>query len=320
MAADGNGKKKKADKASRKKHKGRAPLPKVIRPDHDAPAIETRYGAFDLDDPVLPAWIDENALKSGGYPYDERIKDKLYEEELTQLQIELVKLQHDVIATGKRLLILFEGRDAAGKGGAIFTFDQYLNPRSARTIALPKPTDVEAGQWYFQRYLQYLPTAGEIVLFDRSWYNRAGVEAVMGFCSEPERSVFLDQAPKVERLLVEGGIVLFKFWLNVGRMMQLKRFHERRHNPLKIWKLSPIDYASLEKWGAYTRARDEMFAATHTSATPWTTVRANDRRRARLNIIRYVLDAMDYAGKDAKVVRQPDPLIIAAGPELLGEE
>ncbi len=320
MASDDDKKKKKSAKHDKKKDKRRAPLPKVIRPDSDAPAIETEHGSFDLDDPVLPEWLDDNALKSGGYPYDDRIKDKLYEEELTQLQIELVKLQHEIVATGKRLVVVFEGRDAAGKGGAIFTFEQYLNPRSAHTVALPKPTEVEAGQWYFQRYVDHLPTKGEIVLFDRSWYNRAGVEIVMGFCTEGERMVFLDQAPKFEHLLVDEGIVLFKFWLNIGQLMQLKRFHERRHNPLKIWKLSPIDYASLKRWDDYTQARDEMLAATHTPAAPWMVVRANDRRRARLNIIRHVLDAMDYAGKDPKIVRHPDPLIIGAGPDLLASE
>jgi polyphosphate kinase len=309
-ATDGNG---------GKKHRKRDPLPKVIEPEADAPRIKTKRGSFDLDDLVLPAWIETAAFKSGGYPYDESMKDKAYEEELTELQIELVKLQRHVIDTGLRIVILFEGRDAAGKGGTIFAFRQYLNPRSARLVALPKPTDTERGQWYFQRYVAELPTSGEMVLFDRSWYNRAGVEPVMGFCTPAEHRLFLESVPGFEKMLVGQGIVLFKMWLSIGFEMQLKRFYERRHDPLKVWKLSPIDYAAMHKWDAYTRARDEMFAAADTPEAPWTVVRSNDKKRARLNIIRHVLGELAYPGKDKKAVGKTDPLILG-GPGLIAHD
>jgi polyphosphate kinase len=306
------------DKTKKKSGKRRHPVPSVIVPDEDAEVLVTSAGSFDLEDPVLPAWVEEQALASGGYPYDDTIKDKLYEEELTLLQIELVKLQRYIGESGGRMVALFEGRDAAGKGGCIFAMRQYMNPRTARAVALPKPTEKERGQWYFQRYTEQLPTAGELVLFDRSWYNRAGVEKVMGFCTPAEADEFMRQAPEYEKMLVDGGTVLFKFWLNIGRATQLKRFHERRHNPLKIWKLSPIDYAALSKWDAYTEARDAMLSASHRDEAPWTVVRANDKRRARLNVIRHVLAAFDYPGKDTKVVRPTDPLILG-GPELIGD-
>ncbi len=303
-------------KAKGRNGKKRRDIPAVIVPDIDAKVLTTSHGSFDLEDPALPDWVEEGALASGGYPYDDTIKDKHYQEELTLLQIELVKLQRYINETGARLVALFEGRDAAGKGGSIFTMRQYMNPRTARVVALPKPTEKEVGQWYFQRYTEHLPTAGELVLFDRSWYNRAGVEKVMGFCTAAETAEFLNQAPAFEKMLINGGIVLFKFWLNIGREMQLKRFHERRHNPLKIWKLSPVDFAALEKWTAYTEARDVMLAATHSKATPWTVVRANDKRRARLNVIRHVLAAFPYPGRDDKAVGKTDPLVLG-GPRLI---
>jgi polyphosphate kinase 2 len=314
----GQNKKSKKSKEGRKKAK-LSDIPAVIAPTEDAPVLKTAQGAFDLEDPVLPGWIADRAFKSAGYPYDEPIKNKLYEEELTGLQVELVKLQRHVTDKGRRLVLVLEGRDAAGKGGTIFVIRQYMNPRTARTVALPKPTETERGQWYFQRYAAELPTAGEIVMFDRSWYNRAGVEPVMGFCTEEEHRAFLAQAPEFEKALVNDGIVLFKFWLNMGREMQLKRFHERRHNPLKVWKLSPIDYKAMGLWGAYTQARDAMLAQTHRPSTPWTIVRANDQKRARLNVVRHLLSSIDYPGKDPGVVRQPDPLILG-GPELLGKD
>lgn len=306
------GKAKGDDSANKKEDE----IPSVIAPDADAKVLTTRHGSFDLEDPRLPDWVEQRALASGGYPYDDTMKDKHYEEQLTRLQIELVKLQRYVNESGARLVALFEGRDAAGKGGCIFTMRQYMNPRTARAVALPKPTEKEAGQWYFQRYAEHLPTAGELVLFDRSWYNRAGVERVMGFCSKAETEEFLNQAPAFEKMLTSGGIVLFKFWLNIGREMQLKRFHERRHNPLKIWKLSPVDYAALEKWTDYSKARDAMLAATHGKATPWTVVRANDKRRARLAVIRHVLSAFRYPGRDDACVGKVDPLVLG-GPELI---
>lgn len=307
-------KKEKAGKKSKK----RRPIPKVIAPTVDAPRFATRHGHFDLDDPELPDWVEREALASGNYPYNKRIKDKVYDEELVQLQIELVKLQRHVNETGLRIVVLFEGRDAAGKGGAVFAFRQYLNPRSARVVALPKPSEIERGQWYFQRYVAQLPTSGEIVLFDRSWYNRAGVEPVMGFCTPDQHKTFLRQAPDFEKMLIDAGIVVFKFWLEIGRAMQLKRFYERRHNPLKLWKLSSIDYAAMEKWDAYTEARDQMFAATHNEVVPWIVVKSNDKERARLNIIRHVLATLDYAGKSAAIVRLPDPRILGIGPSQLG--
>jgi polyphosphate kinase 2 len=297
--------------------KAAAPLPKQLVPTIDAAPIETKLGSFDLDDPVLPDWVSKDAFGSGGYPYDKSMKSDKYDEELTALQIELVKLQHHVIDKGLKVVMLFEGRDAAGKGGAIFALRQYLNPRNARDVALPKPSDTQRGQWYFQRYIEQLPTAGEIVTFDRSWYNRAGVETVMGFCTPEERKVFLKQAPMLEAGLIDAGTILFKFWLDIGQEMQLKRFHERRHNPLKIWKLSPMDYAALGKWTDYSKARDSMLEETHTDKSPWVIALANDKRRARLNIIRHVLGKIDYPGRDNDVVREPDPLVLGTGPRFL---
>ena len=223
---------------------------------------------FDLDEPKLPAAIEAAALGSGGYPYKKRLKREPYEEELGRLQSQLLKLQSHVLAKGERIVVLFEGRDAAGKGGTIARFLEHMNTRHARSVALNKPSDVERGQWYFQRYVAQLPTAGEIVFFDRSWYNRAGVERVMGFCSEDEVANFLRDAPDFEELIVRDGVKLFKFYLTLGREMQLKRFHERRHDPFKRWKLSPIDVASIAKWNDYSRAQAEMFRYTHTAAVP----------------------------------------------------
>ena len=269
--------------------------------------------AFDIDAKDLPADIAEQALTAGGYQYDKQLKRKLYEEQLDSLQIELLKLQADTQAKGQRIAIVFEGRDAAGKGGCISRFTQHLNPRRARVVALTKPTETEAGQWYFQRYIAHLPTKGEIVLFDRSWYNRAGVERVMGFCTKDQLANFLRDTPEFEELLVRDGIRLFKFYLSIGRETQLMRFHERRHDPLKRWKLTDIDLAAIEKWDAYTKAEEDMFHFTHTAAAPWTVVLANDQRRARLEAIRVLLSALDYEGKDTKIVGKPDTKIIISG-------
>jgi polyphosphate kinase 2 len=270
---------------------------------------------FDLDDPKLLKEIDDAALKSGGYPYDKKLDREPYEQALLNLQIELTRLQAHNLKTRERILILYEGRDGAGKGTCIKAFTEHLNPRNTRSVALGKPTETERGQIYFQRYAVHLPTAGETVLFDRSWYNRAGVERVMGFCSEDELAVFLREAPEFEGLLVRDGIRLFKFFLTVGREMQLKRFHERRHNPLKQWKLSPIDLQALGHWDDYSKAQIEMFRFTHTAIAPWTVIRANDQRRARLETIRTVLSAIEYEGKDKKAVGRADPLIAGNGPE-----
>ena len=274
---------------------------------------------FDLDDKELPKAISKDVIASGGYPYEDRIKRKTYERELEILQHELVKVQSWMQETGERAVIVFEGRDAAGKGGTIKRFREFLNPRHARVVALSKPSDVERGQWYFQRYVAHLPTAGEMVLFDRSWYNRAGVEPVMGFCSPEQHKQFLEEAPKFEQMLVNDGIHLFKFWLNVGQEMQIKRFHDRRQDPMRSWKLSPIDIKALSKWDDYTQARNTMFEQTHTKDAPWTIVRSNDKRRARLNAIRHFLNKLDYAGKDKTAIGKIDDLIVGDGPEFLNE-
>lgn len=272
---------------------------------------------FDIDDPDLPKTIGKGALESGNYPYDEKLDKDFYEKRLEALQVELIKLQSDMLANGKRLVLVFEGRDAAGKGGAIKRYRAHLNPRNTRVVALPKPSDVEASQWYFQRYAAHLPSAGETVLFDRSWYNRAGVEPVMGFCTPEQHHKFLREAPDFERMLTEDGIFFVKFWLNIGRAMQLKRFHARRHDLLKQWKLSPIDLKSLDKWGDYTAVRDEMLGLTHTDYAPWIVVRANDKRRSRLSVIGTVLNRMDYAGKDDKLIEDLDPDIVMPAPDFL---
>ncbi len=241
------------------------------------------------------------------------MKTKRYERELRSLQIELLKMQDWARASGARVVVVFEGRDAAGKGGTISRFRQHLNPRHARAVALSKPSDAERGQWYFQRYVAHLPTAGDITLFDRSWYNRAGVERVMGFCSEDQVSRFFEEAPEFEHALVRDGIHLFKFFLTIGREQQLYRFHRRLTDPLKKWKLSPIDLAAVDKWDDYSKARDDMLRRTHTDHAPWTVVRANDKRRARLNCLRTVLGGLDYADKNAEIVGVPDPKIVQSG-------
>ncbi len=269
---------------------------------------------FDIDNPILPPAIEERALTSGGYPYDQGMKKKVFKEELMRLQLELLKLQTHLQETGERFVALFEGRDASGKGSCISRFLERLNPRHARSVALSKPTEVERGQWYFQRYVCHLPTAGDIVLFDRSWYNRAGVERVMGFCTPAQTETFLRDAPDFEALLVRDGMRRFKFYLVIGREMQLLRFHERRHDPFKRWKITDIDLAAIDKWDAYTRAQAEIFERTSTAEAPWIIVRANDQRRARLETIRWVLSKSDYPDKDARAVGTPDAKIIGTGP------
>ena len=269
--------------------------------------------AFDIEARKLAPIIDDNALKSGEYPYEKKIKNRTYESELLALQVELIKLQAHVRENGQRIVVLFEGRDTAGKGGCIKRIMEYVNPRHARAVALTKPTERERGQWYFQRYVEHLPSDGEIVLFDRSWYNRAGVERVMSFCTKEELADFLREAPQFEGLLVRDGIKLFKIFLTIGREMQLKRFHVRKHDPLKQWKLSPVDLAAIDKWDDYTEAKHDMFRFTHTETAPWTVVRANDKRRARLNVIRHILAGLDYKGKDPSVARAPDPKIVGSG-------
>jgi polyphosphate kinase len=270
---------------------------------------------FDIDNPKLPKAIEDSAFGSGGYPYEKKLKREEFERDLKLLQIELVKLQFHAGKTGERIVVVFEGRDSAGKGSCIGRFREHLNPRSARVVALTKPTETERGQWYFQRYAAQMPTAGEIVLLDRSWYNRAGVEKVMGFATPEQVADFLREAPEFEGMLVRDGIRFFKIYLEIGREMQLMRFHERRHDPLKRWKITDMDLAAMERWAEYTQAKEEMFRFTNTAVAPWTVILANDQRRARLEAIRLVLGALDYDGKDAKAIGTSDPRITGAGPE-----
>ncbi len=250
-----------------------------------------------------------------GYPYRTVMGRDDYEETMAALQRELVRLQADVKASGKRLVVIFEGRDAAGKGGTIKRFRENLNPRVARVVALSKPTDRERGEWYFQRYVDHLPTAGEIVLFDRSWYNRGVVEKVFGFCTDAQRAHFFRQVPEFEAMLVDEGIILIKLWLNVGRAEQLRRFLKRERDPLKQWKLSRIDVDGLAKWEDYTAAISETFARSHTEHAPWTIVRSDDKRRARIAAIRAVLSRIPYEGRNENVAIAPDPKI-CGGPEI----
>lgn len=248
--------------------------------------------------------------RKGGYPYRNLMARKSYEKTKYQLQVELLKLQAWAKETGQRVVILFEGRDAAGKGGTIKRMMEHLNPRGAKVVALEKPSDVEKGQWYFQRYIQHLPTAGEIVLFDRSWYNRAGVERVMGFCSNEEYNEFMRQAPEFERTLTRSGIYLIKFWFSVSRKEQRRRFSEREAHPLKQWKLSPIDLASLDKWDDYTKAKEAMFFYTDTPDAPWTVIKSDCKKRARLNAMRYILHKLPYSNKDSERIGSMDPLLV----------
>ncbi len=260
--------------------------------------------ALQPDDELSPDW------RTGGYPYKSLMSRKNYEKQKYQLQVELLKLQNWVKKTGQKLVIVFEGRDAAGKGGTIKRFMEHLNPRGARVVALEKPSDIERGQWYFQRYVEHLPTAGEIVMFDRSWYNRAGVERVMGFCTPDEYQEFMRQTPEFERNLVRSGTHLVKFWFSVSREEQRRRFKERESHPLKQWKLSPIDKASLDKWEDYTKAKEAMFYYTDTTDSPWTVIKSDCKKRARLNAMKYILHKLAYDGKDAERIGPLDPLIV----------
>ncbi len=271
--------------------------------------------AIKKDDELAENW------REGAYPYKNRLSRKNYEAQKYELQVELLKLQKWVKETGQKVVILFEGRDAAGKGGTIKRFMEHLNPRGAKVIALEKPTEQEAGQWYFQRYIQHLPTKGEIVLFDRSWYNRAGVERVMGFCTEEQYADFMRQVPEFEKHLITSGIHLVKLWFSVSREEQRRRFAQREAHPLKQWKLSPIDKASLDKWDDYTLAKEAMFFNTDSAESPWIVIKSDCKKRARLNAMRYVLNKLPYEQKDHKVVGSVDPLIVGRAGALyeLGE-
>jgi polyphosphate kinase 2 len=269
----------------------------TVRDDEDEPELLTPDGN------VVDTWRED-------YPYDERLSRKEYDAEKRLLQIELLKLQRWLKASGERIVVLCEGRDAAGKGGTIKRFMEHLNPRGARVVALEKPSERESTQWYFQRYVPHLPAAGEFVLFDRSWYNRAGVERVMGFASDAEYDRFVSQAPSFERMLVDDGIHLVKFWFSVTRAEQRTRFLIRQIDPVRQWKLSPMDLASLDRWDDYTAAKEAMFETTDTDFAPWTVVKTNDKKRARLAAMRHVLARFDYDDKDPDVVGVPDPLLV----------
>jgi polyphosphate kinase 2 len=271
----------------------------------------------EVDDPVL---LGPDGRPVGtwreGYPYDERMSRREYEITKRLLQIELLKMQAWVKESGARIVMAFEGRDAAGKGGTIKRFMEHLNPRGATVVALEKPTSQESTQWYFQRYVRHLPSAGEIVMFDRSWYNRAGVERVMGFCSQDEYEEFMRQAPEFERMLVRSGIILFKFWFSVSRKEQVTRFTIRRIDPVRQWKLSPMDLASLDRWQEYTNAKEAMLFYTDTEWAPWTVVRSNDKKRGRIEAMRWVLAHVDYPDKNTEIVGTPDPLIVGPPAEI----
>ncbi len=260
------------------------------------------------------------AFESGEFPYKQRISTKVYEEQMALLQAELLKAQAWVKESGEKLILIFEGRDAAGKGGTIKRFMEHLNPRGARVVALEKPTERERTQWYFQRYIENLPSGGEIVFFDRSWYNRAGVERVMGFCKPNEYLEFMRQCPEIERMLVRSGIRLAKFWFSVTREEQLRRFKSREHDPLKQWKLSPIDKASLDKWDEYTEAKEAMFFYTDTADAPWTIIKSDDKKRARLNCMQHFLATLPYPNKNTKIVTGPDPLIVGTTAHVIGRD
>jgi len=265
------------------------------------------------DSPLEPSPKPKNFkeyYRSGIYPYEEKMSRDEYESLKSELQVELLKVQNWARETGKRIVMLFEGRDAAGKGGTIKRFMEHMNPRHGRIVALEKPSESELGQWYFQRYIQHMPTRGEIVLFDRSWYNRAGVERVMGFCTPGQYLEFMRQCPQMERMLVNDGILLFKYWFSVSREEQLRRFQSRKRDPLKQWKLSPVDLASLDKWDDYTAAKEAMFFYTDTNDAPWTVIKSDDKKRARINCMRHFLSRLDYPEKNSEVAVEADELLV----------
>lgn len=276
------------------------------------PSLEPKDDTRDLSTLRRDTGAIRKLFETGEYPYKKKLSRRHYEAHKADLQVELLKVQDWVKTTGTKVVLLFEGRDAAGKGGTIKRFTEHLNPRSARVVALDKPTDKERTQWFFQRYVQHLPSAGEIVLFDRSWYNRAGVERVMGFCDPSEYLEFMRQTPEFERMLTRSGILLFKYWFSVTRQEQIRRFNSREIEPLKRWKLSPIDRQSLNKWEDYTEAKEAMFFYTDTADAPWTIIKSNDKKRARLNCMKHFLTSLPYSGANDRVVGRPDPLIVGA--------
>ena len=286
----------------------------------DAPVADTTpvdaAGVRPAHDPD----VIRRVFKEGVYPYSDRMKRGAYERRKAALQAELLKVQRWVKESGTRIVVLFEGRDAAGKGGTIKRFMEHLNPRGARVVALEKPTERERGQWYFQRYIEHLPAAGEIVLFDRSWYNRAGVERVMGFCTGAEYLEFMRQCPELERMLVNSGIRLFKYWFSVSQDEQARRFGSRQNDPLKQWKISPVDLASLDKWDGYTEAKEAMFFYTDTADAPWTVIKSDDKKRARVACLLHFLSNVPYPDKNLEVITRPDPLILGPATRVVGRD
>jgi polyphosphate kinase 2 len=298
------------------------PTPSVTPPEPAAPrrpdgadeeVAERRHGRADSE-------TIRHAFETGEFPYRSRLSEKFYLQHMQALQVELLKAQNWVKETGQRIVVLFEGRDAAGKGGTIKRFMEHLNPRAARVVALEKPSERERTQWYFQRYVEHLPAAGEIVFFDRSWYNRAGVERVMNFCSPNEYLDFMRQCPDLERMLVNSGISLFKYWFSVTRDEQVRRFRSRQTDPLKQWKLSPIDRASIDKWDDYTEAKEAMFFFTDTADAPWAVIKSDDKKRARLNCMQHFLASLDYPNKDPHILTGPDPLIVGSSAHVIGRD
>ena len=277
----------------------------------------TILDAEPLDEPqnIVPH-VRSRYFRENIYPYADLMRRREYEGEKEKLQIELMKLQNSMRETGDRAIILFEGRDAAGKGGTIRRFMEHWNPRTARVVALDKPSEVELGQWYFQRYIRHFPTSGEIVLFDRSWYNRAGVERVMGFSTDPDYRRFMRHVPMLERMIVDSGIKLIKLYFSVSQKEQLRRFQQRSSDPLKQWKVSNVDMRSIDKWREYTEAKEAMFLLTNFEVAPWTIVKSDDKKRARINAMRHVINVMDYKDKDPAVAYAPDPSIVAYSHEV----
>lgn len=304
----------KADKSKAVKSKARGRADTALKTE-----MKPAASSFDITSSTLPDGVEDAAFTSGNYPYDKKMKRTKYEARLAPLQIELLKMLSWVKDKGERVVIVFEGRDGAGKGGAIARFTQHLNPRYARIVALGKPSDAEKGQWYFQRYAAHMPTRGEIVFMDRSWYNRAGVERVMGFASPAETDSFLREAPAFEGMLVRDGIRVIKLFLTIGRQMQMKRLHDRYHDPLKHWKLSPIDFKAIDHFDDYSTAFEQMLARTSTDWAPWTVAKANDKLRTRLNTIRHVLNALPYDDKDESVIGPADDKIILTAADYLDE-
>ena len=303
-----NSGKARAEKQGAAKNDGENGLDEPVNPSH-------RYSEMRHD----PEQI-RDLFREGRYPYQTKMRRDTYQQHKEELQVELLKVQNWVKQTGQRIIVLFEGRDAAGKGGTIKRFMEHLNPRAARVVALEKPTDHESKQWYFQRYIKHLPTAGEMVFFDRSWYNRAGVERVMGFCTSLDYLEFMRQVPDLERMLTRSGIRLFKYWFSVTREEQERRFAARQDDPLKQWKLSPIDRESRDKWVEYTQAKEAMFFYTDTADAPWTIIKSDDKKRARLNCMQHFLTHLDYPGKSAQVVHGPDPLIVGSSSQVIEKD